>query len=224
MGIAVRRSRAEGRPRSAPYVLEPLVFEHPDVLVEAQVRSSPSYWLLRLVLGSVLGFVLTAIGSGILVQGAGLRPSRPIFWLAWILVSGVVIVLTWASERRLYFAVTTHSLQIGRSPRETVVEFDEIESIVVGLPPKQPWWIRFNPKALGPSQYLSTLRRSAILMRLRGGRYLALNPLISDLANVPELTGTLLRLSRGKVLGQDSYTPEEIQFLQVIRLNTIKML
>jgi hypothetical protein len=194
-----------------------------DVLVEAQVRSSFGYWLARFVLGAVLGFVVTAIGLGILVKFMGLEPSRPMFWLAAVVISGAVVGLTWASERRLYFAVTPHSLEIGRSPRETIVEFDEIESIVVGLPPKQPWWIRFNPKASGVKQYLSALRRGAILVRLRGGRYLALNLLISDLASVPELTETLLRLNRAKLRGQESYTPEEVGFLQVTRYNVIKM-
>jgi hypothetical protein len=202
-----------------------MMLARPDVLVESQVRSSLNYWLARLLLAAILAFVLTALGYfGILVQVVGLKPSRPIFWLVWVLVCTVILGLTWASERRLYFAVMPRSLQIGRSPRETIVEFSEIESIVVGLPPKLPWWVRFNPKALGARSYLSTLRRGAILMRLHGGRYLALNMRISDLANVPELTATLLRLNRDKVLGQDSYTPEEIQFLQGIRPNVVKVM
>src|SRR5262245_54800146 len=84
--------------RSRP-VPELLMFARPDVLVEAQVRSSVPYWLARLMLAAGLGFVLSALGYfGILVQVVGLTPSRPIFWLAWLLVSSVVILLTWVSE------------------------------------------------------------------------------------------------------------------------------
>ena len=69
------------------------------------------------------------------------------------------------------------------------------------------------------------MRRDALFLRLSGGaRSLAL--LISPVyfANVDEVRTSLLHRNRGKVVGPQSYTPEEIKRLESVRFNVVRMM
>ena len=149
------------------------------------------------------------------------------FLVAWSLISGIGIIASWAAIRGTYFAVTPARLQIGRSPRETIVEFDEIESIVVGLPTQQSGILRlgrFSHFSQANYRKLAERRRDSIPLRLRGGNYLALYIPRAFIANPDTLKSTLLRRNRGKVVGAETYTPHETSRLGNVNFNRVRMM
>jgi len=189
---------------------------HPYLLIESQMLDSVSDW--RGVLGTVACWVF--FGPVILwsiFHRIRFDPAPEITLALWALVSGVGSICTLAGIRATYFAVTSSQLQIGRSPRETIVEFSEIESIVVGLPAQQslfPRIGRYLPHSAPGHRRMARRRRNAIFIRLRGERYVALSIPRIIVANVESLNSTLLWLNRSKVVGADSYTPKEIKRLR----------
>lgn len=146
----------------------------------------------------------------------------------WALVSTVAIIATWATIRTAHIAVAPNYLQIGRSPRETIVDFSEIESLVEGLPAqesammKMGRWSHYSAPAM---ERVSRLRREIIFLRLSGGRFLALYISTIVFANAHSLRMALLERNRNKLVGADSYTPEEIKRLGNVNFqNRIGML
>ncbi len=157
----------------------------------------------------------------------GADPSRETFLGLAALIAGVGIVATLVSIRSAYVAVTPDSLELGRRPRKTVVEFAEIGSIVEGLPAGESLSMR-----IGRLEHTSgvvihrvaAIRRDSLLIRLAGGRYLALYLSPVHFTNTGELRMSLLERNRGKIVGADSYTPAEIRRLKNAAINAIRML
>jgi hypothetical protein len=140
------------------------------------------------------------------------------------LVAGTGIYCTLYAIRATYFAITRGRLQIGRSPRETIVEFADIESIVVGLPAQQSRLMRSARHVHSTAiayQDMVDRRQGTVLIRLKGERHLALYVSPRLVANAVTLVSTFLQLNADKIVGPQSYTREEIKRLVNVRFNTV---
>jgi hypothetical protein len=145
----------------------------------------------------------------------------------WGLLSGIGIIVAWVTIRTAYMAVAPDQLQIGRSPRETIVSFSEIESLVEGLPEQKFLMMKLGRYShySGPAiEKVAAMRREAILLRLSGGRFLALyiSPVL--IVNGDELRACLLERNRTRIVAATRYTPEEIKRLNNVSFNRIGML
>ena len=201
------------------------MFPPPDVLIESKIRAGLDHWR---------GFLLIAafwMGLAPLVPWCFMHHyrvelSRETVLVIWTLIAGVGIIASWITIRNTYFAVMPGQLQIGRSPRETIVEFSEIESIVVGLPAYQSRLeriSRFDHTTVALREKMARMRQEAIFLRLRDGHYLALYISRFLIANADALKSTLLTQNRSKVIGPDSYTPEEIKYMRNIYYNMMRI-
>lgn len=135
-----------------------------DSTVESRLRPGLSGW--RGFFLTFLGWpVFAAAGVWALTYHFRAGPTREAALGLWALISGVGIIATWVTVRTAYIAVTPGQLQIGRSPRETIVEFSEIESLVEGLPAQHFLILkigRFSPHNELASHRLAMMRRDAI--------------------------------------------------------------
>ncbi len=148
---------------------------------EAIIRSvpRPSYWLAGILVYPLASFVFTAIIVRPLCLLLGVKDSGRLILLSWFAVT--VLVAAWAYHRdyrRLCYVLFPDALVLGRGASAVVIPFVEIRSIVLALPERMSWLLRiqrFNPK--GRSLYRNAVqaRRSTILLRLSGQRYLPLN-------------------------------------------------
>jgi hypothetical protein len=186
-----------------------------DIVVESELRGSLGTW--RGTLWIVAAWVcLPPLGVWGLAHHLHTEISFEYTLILSALITVVGIFCTLAMIHGTYFAITPTHLQVGRRPRETVIEFSDIESIVVGLPEQQSRLMRlarhshYNALAY---QEIVERRRDALLLRLRGGRYLALYIPPRLVGNAEMLRFTVLQVNRCKVVGADSYTPEEIKRL-----------
>jgi hypothetical protein len=193
-----------------------------DFIVEARLRGGLSGW--RGALLFVGGWsVYGPLAVWLLGEHLRLHPSSETVQRMGLVIATAGIIGTWTICHFSYFAVAPAQLQIGRSPRETVIEFSEIESIVEGLPAQQSLLMRMggHGEMAGALAMIARMRKEALLLRLTGGRFLAFYVSPFYFANVDEVRMTLLERNRNKVLARDSYTPEEIKRLGSVRFNVI---
>jgi hypothetical protein len=200
------------------------MFTRPDILVESQMRRNLCDWRgFRWIVAAWLAATAVLLWS--LNQHLRLEPSIEITLTTWAIVSGIGIICTWATIRATYFEVTPNLLQVGRSQRETIVEFSDIESIVTSLPAQQSWLLRagqvshYNHLSY---RMMAEKRQASVLLRLRGDKYLALHISPFLVTNAESVKSTLLSLNRSKILGTDSYTPEEVRSLGNIYFNMVR--
>jgi hypothetical protein len=200
------------------------MFSPPDALIESELRASLDHWrgfLLIAALWTSIGFVVPLYFT----HHLHLELTREAELTVWSLIAGIGVIANWISVRRMYFAVMPGQLQIGRSPHETIVEFSEIESLVVGLPPDQSRLARiarFDHTTAGARIVVAQMRREAVFIRLHSGHYLALYISTFWFANADALKSTLLQRNREKLIGADSYTPEEVKSLARVYFNRVK--
>jgi hypothetical protein len=186
------------------------------------------YWLMGLWLYPLAGIVFTSILIYPAIQYSGYSHPREALLFAWITVT--LAVAAWAYTRdinRLFYTLTSDALLIGRSPFATVIRFEEIESMVIGLPAHMPWWLRiqrFNPKARGYYHSLTSSRANTILVRLSKKRYLPLCLDYAFLDKGSELMQEFIRRNKSKIVNNNTYTDHEIFGLASARFNTIKSL
>jgi hypothetical protein len=186
------------------------------------------YWLIGIFLYPIAAFVFTAvlIRGGFLLLGSNLS-GRPLI-LTWLSVTAIVALWAYTRDyRRLSYALLPDSLLIGRGGSAIRVHFGEIQSIVLALPERLPWWLRiqrFNPKGRAAYRSVIQARQLTILLRLSGRRYLPLNLAYTFLTNGPGLMAEFLRRNQHKIVGHDSYTEREIAALASARSNTLMTL
>jgi hypothetical protein len=200
------------------------MFSPQNALIESEIRASLDRsrgFLLIAALWTWAGFIVPLCFT----HHLHLELSRETGLTVWSVIAGVGTIANWISVRRMYFAVMPGQLQVGRSPHETIIEFSEIESLVVGLPPDQSRMARiarFDHMTSGARKVVEQMRRDAVFIRLRSGHYLALYISTFWFANADALKSTLLQRNREKVIGADSYTPEEVKSLARVYFNKVK--
>jgi hypothetical protein len=186
------------------------------------------YWFIGIFLYPIAAFVFTAvlIRGAFLLFGSDLS-GRPLI-LTWLSVTAIVALWAYTRDyRRLSYALLPDSLLIGRGGSAIRVRFGEIQSVVLALPERLPWWLRiqrFNPQGRDLYRGIIRARELTILLRLTGRRYLPLNLAYTFLTNGQALMTEFLRRNQHKIVGQDSYTERETAALASARSNTLMTL
>jgi len=136
-----------------------------------------------------------------------------------ILVIASLFFLWGASKAGFVWVLSTKDFRSVLRGRTTILfAFDEIESIVVGVPADLPLllkWMKFsgNMKAALKSRSLS------IFIRLKGGRRMALNFLIY--AEGRALMKAFAELNSEKIVGPETYSETELKKMTVADLNKV---
>ena len=185
----------------------------------------PYYWFIGVIVCPVASFVVTAV----LIRPVFLLFESDLagypLLLSWLTLSAPITAWTYIRDyRRLSYTLSADAILLGRGPAAISIPFAEIESIVVSLPKRMPWWLRiqwFNPEL---QRNVMRSREFTIVMRLSGRRYLPLNLANPFLMNGRSFTANLLRRNRTKIVGHDSYTDTEIKVLTSARQNMLKTL
>jgi len=195
-----------------------------DVIV--QCTPKPYYWFIGLFLFPLASIVFTAVlvCPLLLMLGHDLR-GRPLISV-WLVVTAIVAAWAYLRDfRRLHYTLSPDSLAVGRGAGATTVLFAEIESIVLALPERLPWWLRlqrFNPRGRGICRNIVRARELTMLLRLTNNRYLPLNLAYTFLNNGQSFMAELLRRNQCKIVGHDTYTETEICGLASAVSNTLK--
>ena len=189
----------------------------------ARTKPSTQYWLGLLFI-PVATFIFTAMALGLygrLMKDAVI--SRNDVLMAWVIIT--IVVILWCILRDphvLTWTLTETEPRRGKNQDDLVIPFADIESIVLGLPPRLPWFFRitrFDPHGHGMYDKLVLLRRTAFLLRLRGGRMMPLNFMTFQYQNGRTFMEAFLRLNTAKIVGPESYTQAEMRKLGVAGLN-----
>jgi hypothetical protein len=193
------------------------------------VRSVPKrgYWLIGIWLYPIVSLMVAAV---ILLPIAALLGHHVTLLqtiASWLAVT--LGVSAWAythDYRRLHFTLTPDALLFGRGAYATVIPFSEIESIVMGLPDKLPWWIRsqrFGGRRDGTYQMHVAYWKSVPVLKLRGSRYLPLSAgtIRLFMRDYDTLVAELLRLNESKIVGRETWDDREADKLTAARYNTI---
>lgn len=190
----------------------------------AKVGPSRQYWIGLLFI-PLATFVLLAIALGAYRTVADAEVSRPFLLSAWMIFTLLAVV--WCVIRDpqvLTWSLTSAELCRGKTHYNLVIPFCDIESIVIGLPPRLPWFFRIarlNPRSRGTYENLVTLRSTALLLRLRGGRIMPLTFLTAQYRDGAQMMREFLRLNAAKIVGPETYTEREIRKLGTTSLNRI---
>jgi hypothetical protein len=186
-------------------------------------KPHPKAWLPVLFL-PVATFVFVAITVGIM-QSLGMAFAHHAFVWAWVAVT--LVILIWSALRDpelLTWTLTTQDLRRGKRTPKVMLRFQEIESIVIGMPVRLPWYIKlaaFHPFAHYAYQNLERVRESTLLVRLSGRRYMPLNFLTGQFVNGQELMRAFISLNESKIVGKKTYTKDEERMLAKTRPNAL---
>jgi hypothetical protein len=135
------------------------------------------------------------------------RPYDPSIAL-FLWIAGTIAFAGWnaiRAPRLLTWTLTENSLRRGKTGRDLVIQFDEIESIVVGLPGLSAPLIKLS------RNYWEMVRErgKALFVRLRGGRVIQLSLSTFHYHGGEKLMKEFLRLNATKVVGFGTYSFEE---------------
>lgn len=191
----------------------------------ATVGPSSRYWFGLLFI-PLATFFFFAIALGIYVDVSGASVSRPMFFSAWVVLT--LFIMGWSVVRdrqNLTWSLTSTELRRGKTAPNLVIPFDDIESIVLGLPSQLPWFLRLarvHPASHAAHRNLVTVRSTAFLLRLRDRRLLPLTFLTGQYRDGERMMREFLRLNAAKIVGGETYTEAEIRCLATASLNTIR--
>lgn len=186
----------------------------------AVARPHPKLWL-QILLVPMFTIVLVAMPVGMITSITAWQPKPPMIIGLWLALS--LAIMVWCAVRDpelLTWTLTEMDLRRGRHAQQVVLSFDEIESIIVGVPPVLPWylrWMRLHPNGNAALQ----IRSASILVRLQGGRRIPLNFVTGQFVDGPSFMDRFLQLHQDKLVGQDTYTPAERKKLETADLNRI---
>lgn len=183
----------------------------------ATVGPSLEYWILLFIYAPSFGLAVASIF--VVLKGdpvtSLLHPSIGL----WIWVTATVIFAAWFAIRGplvLTWSLTETSLRRGKYKRGLVIWFDEIESIVIGLPDLSPL-LRLSRNY----EEMVGNRRGALFVRLRGRRVIQLTFLTFHYRGGAKLMKEFLRLNAAKVVGRETYNQDELRKFSRTGVNRI---
>jgi hypothetical protein len=184
-----------------------------------------SYWRLYWFLAPLAGVYLG--GPLVVAINLLLHKKEPWTILLEVLVVGVIMALLIAyvsirrDKRKLRCSLYADRLVLGGGSDQQEVLFHDIESIVVGLPRRLSWFLRLG--TLHPAGgAVIALRATAVVIRIKERRALALNLSMIRATNTRELLDRFVELNADKFMRTANYTPEEEKaFSKSIPMNKI---
>jgi hypothetical protein len=134
-------------------------------------------------------------------------------------IAGTIIFAAWIVIRAPYmmtWSLTETGLRRGKNGRGLVISFDEIESIVIGLPDLAPF-LRLSRNY----EQMTRDRRGAFFVRLSGRRVIQLTFLTFHYRGGAKLMKEFLRLNAAKVVGRETYSQDELRKFSRTGVNRI---
>jgi hypothetical protein len=183
-------------------------------------RPHPKFWGMLLFI-PLATMVFLAFPLGFITALSDWKPSRPLLIGAWAVLT--LAVIAWCVIRDpelLTWTLTTSDLRRGRRRQQVIFEFDDIESIVVGVPARLPWYLRWMRVHPAYSRALA-VRGASIFVRLRGGRRIPLNFVTGQFLYGHTLMEQFIRQHASKIVGPDTYTEQELHRMERADLNRI---
>ncbi len=187
-------------------------------------RPGATYWAQYLLFGPMVGVMFGAISTT--VFRVYFRDWSPRALLAVVICFGMVgctAVITFGVARdrkKLRCDLFPDRLVIGAGAGRQDVVFEQIESIVVGLPPSVSWIAKVG--ALHPAgAAVNQLRANSLVVRMRSRRAIALHLGLMRAKNGPFLLQKFVELNAGKFRQVAEYTDEERKAFSLIALNRI---
>ena len=183
------------------------------------------YWFLGLLLFPIAVLVFLGLFVFPVFLAIEREFSRELFLLLWpgltVLLAGITY---YRDYQKLCYELYVDRLSLGRGASTVVIYFDQIQSIVLGLPDRLPWWIRiqkYNPKSVISYSDLLRIRRQTILLRLVHDQYLPINFNYSFLAGGKAWMESFLLLVAKKVVSAETYSAEEAAALASAKSNIL---
>jgi hypothetical protein len=134
-------------------------------------------------------------------------------------ITCTVIFAAWIAIRAPYmmtWSLTETSLRRGKNGRGLVILFDEIESIVIGVPDLTPF-LRVSRNY----EQMVRDRSGALFVRLRGRRAIQLTFLTFHYRGGAKLMKEFLRLNAAKIVGRETYSQDELRKFSRTGLNRL---
>ncbi len=181
----------------------------------ATVGPSRLYWIALCTHSPVVGFAPAALFLALKGDPVASLFYPSISMFTWITCT--VIFAGWLAIRAPYmmtWSLTETSLRRGKNGRGLVILFDEIESIVIGLPDLSPW-LRFSRNY----EQMVRDRSGAFFVRLSGRRAIQLTFLTFHYRGGAKLMEEFLRLNVAKVVGRETFTQDELRKFSRTGLN-----
>lgn len=187
------------------------------------VRPKAYLWLmLPLIAG--MSIVLVAWLLAFATNVIAWNPGRAMIIAAWAVI-GISAALWCFLKDPLFqrWTLTSTDLRRGRRGRrgrwepKVVFSFDEVESVVPGLPAEVPRycrWLRFvSPQGAATIQAAQQVRGATIYVRLHGGRGIALNFWNAWYHNGIPMMHQFVQMHEARIVGQETYTEQELRRL-----------
>jgi hypothetical protein len=184
------------------------------------VRAAWIWWAAWSMVAFAAMGSLGAWSLGFVCVLTGWKPGLPGVLCVWGVLVATFMACVIHMARQMTWTLTATDLRQGKRRPVVVFRFDEIESMVIGVPMRPPRFPR-GEKILPVLQSIRELHRTSVLVRLQGGRRILLNLLSAQFRNGPLLTRQFLQLNEAKVVGADTYTERELSKMQRAVLNQV---
>jgi len=178
----------------------------------ATTRPSSNYWM-RLLFVPLTTLVFTVAGAGLYHVTMAAEVSRYYIFMAWLIVTPLALIWSLVYEtENLTWTLTPKDLRLGLDQDDLVITFDEIESIVPGLP-RLPLLFRlghFLPSGYGICHASAIRQNTAFLLRLRDGRSVLLDFTAPSQEDGQTLMKAFLQINEAKIIGRENCVPAEV--------------
>jgi hypothetical protein len=191
-------------------------------------RPKAGYWWSYVLVMPFAGLMLSALLHAVVTNWLDFQPAQHEVQAMWATATALLTLLVIRFDRtRLHYELTDTALQLGRGNSAQVLHFTELDSVVLGLPPHTPRWLRwmhFHPRIRASLRNLEDQRATALYLRFRDGRFLPLTLNFRWLDRGPELMAALRERLRESFVAHDSYTADEVAALKWPRWNRVRWL
>ena len=191
-------------------------------------RPKARYWWSYVLVMPFAGLMLSAVLHAVVTKVLDFRPAPHEVQAMWATATALLTLLVIRFDRtRLHYELTDTALQLGRGTVAQVLHFADLDSVVLGLPPHTPrWlrWMRFHPGIRASLRNLADQRATALYLRFRDGRFLPLSLDFRWLHRGPDLMAALRERLQESFVAHDSYTTDEVAALKWPRWNRVRRL
>ena len=191
---------------------------YPESLIT--VRAAWIWWVAWVMVAFAAMGIFSAWSLGSVCILTGWKPGLPGLLCVWGALVATFMACVVHMAQMMTWTLTATDLRQGKRRPIVVFRFDEIESMVIGVPMRPPRFPR-GEKILPVLQSIRELHRTSVLVRLQGDRRILLNLLSAQFRNGPLLMRQFLQLNEAKVVGTDTYTERELSKIQRAVLNQV---